>query len=93
MISTYPRPRPVRPYQLRRSPPWPRVWLSFLAACSSAPPEVAPPPPAPPPVAVAPPVSLSPRVVEQASAYRAYVDRAGAISPGFTGGSAIGPER
>ncbi|HEY0438358.1 MAG TPA: hypothetical protein VGC92_17075, partial [Phenylobacterium sp.] len=28
---------------------------------------------------------LSPRVVEQASAYRAYVDRASAISPGFTG--------
>src|SRR4051794_1917184 len=55
-----------------------------LAACSSpAPPAPAPPPP--PPVAVIPQVNLSPRVIEQASAYRAYVDHAGAISPGFTG--------
>ncbi len=55
-----------------------------LAACSSpAPPAPAPPPP--PPVAVIPQVNLSPRVVEQASAYRAYVDHAGSISPGFTG--------
>ena len=58
---------------------------AVLAACSSAPPPAAPPAPPPAPVAVAPPISLSPRVVEQASAYRAYVDRAGAISPGFTG--------
>jgi hypothetical protein len=36
-----------------------------------------------------PGVSLSPRVVEMASAYRAYVDRAGAISPGFTGGGDV----
>jgi hypothetical protein len=40
-------------------------------------------------VAVVPPISLSPRVVEQASAYRAYVDRASAISPGFTGGGDV----
>jgi hypothetical protein len=53
-----------------------------LAACSSpAPPAPAPPPP---PVAVVPQVNLSPRVIEQASAYRAYVDHAVAISPGFT---------
>jgi hypothetical protein len=59
-----------------------------LAACSSpAPPAPAPPPP--PPVAVVPQVNLSPRVIEQASAYRAYVDHAGAISPGFTGGDDV----
>ena len=58
-----------------------------LAACSSpAPP---PPPPPPVPVAVAPPIALSPKVVEQASAYRAYVTRAAAISANFTGGSEV----
>ena len=59
-----------------------------LAACSSAPPP-APPPPAPPPVAVAPSISLSPRVIELASAYRAYVTRAAAISPGFATGADV----
>lgn len=59
-----------------------------LAACSSAPPPA--PPPAPPaPVAAAPQVNLSPRVIEQASAYRAYVTRAAAISPGFSTGSDV----
>ena len=55
-----------------------------LAACSS---------PAPPPVAAAPPpppaVSLSPRVIEQAAAYRAYVDKATAISPAFASGGDV----
>src|SRR5689334_21073598 len=60
-----------------------------LAACSSAPPPAAVAPPPPAPVAVVPNVSLSPRVVEMASAYRAYVDRAGANSPGFTGGGDV----
>ena len=60
-----------------------------LAACSSAPPPAPVAPPPPPPVAVVPSVSLSPRVVEMASAYRAYVDRAGTISPGFTGGGDV----
>ncbi len=58
---------------------------AVLAACSSPAPPPAPPPPAPPPVVI-PQVSLSPRVIEQASAYRAYIDHAAAISPGFTGG-------
>jgi hypothetical protein len=40
-------------------------------------------------VAVAPPISLSPKVVEQASAYRAYVTRASAISPAFADGAAV----
>jgi len=58
---------------------------AVLAACSSPAPPPAPPPPAPVAVII-PPVSLSPKVVEQASAYRAYLARAGAISPAFTGG-------
>jgi hypothetical protein len=45
----------------------------------------------PPPVVAAPPpsVSLSPQVVEYASAYRAYVTKATAISPAFTDGSSV----
>lgn len=66
----------------------PLTLAAMLTACSSAPPPAAPPPP-PAPVAVVPPVSLSPRVVELASAYRAYVERASAISPGFTGGGDV----
>jgi hypothetical protein len=62
---------------------------AVLAACA-APKVEAPPPPPPAPVAVViPPISLSPRVVEQASAYRAYVSHASAISPGFTNGSEV----
>src|SRR5215472_9753639 len=61
---------------------------AVLAACSSsAPPPPAPPPPAP--VAVIPQVSLSPKVVEQASAYRAYIAHATAISANFTGGGDV----
>jgi hypothetical protein len=57
-----------------------------LAGCAAP----APPPP-PPPVAkaVIPNVNLSPRVIEMASAYRAYVTRATAISPSFTNGAAV----
>ncbi len=61
---------------------------TILAGCAAP----APPPPPPPPAPVAivvPPVSLSPRVVEQASAYRAYIAHAGAISPGFTSGADV----
>jgi hypothetical protein len=57
------------------------VLSAVLAGCAAP----APPPPPPPPVAVIPPVSLSPQVVEQAAAYRAYVTRATAISPTFSG--------
>jgi hypothetical protein len=59
---------------------------AILAGCAQS------PPPPPPVVAVAPPppsVSLSPRLVEQAGAYRAYVDRAAQISPAFTDGADI----
>nr|MEA2797114.1 hypothetical protein [Phenylobacterium sp.] len=58
---------------------------AVLAGCAAP----APPPPPPAPVAVIPPVSLSPRVVEQAAAYRAYVTRASTISPNFSGGDDI----
>jgi hypothetical protein len=61
---------------------------AVLAGCAA--PKVEAPPPPPAPVAVViPPIGLSPRVVEQASAYRAYVTRASTISPGFTSGSDV----
>jgi hypothetical protein len=41
------------------------------------------------PVAIAPPVSLSSQLIEQASAYRYYMDQTSAISPAFTDGAAI----
>jgi len=61
---------------------------AVLAGCAAPAPPPAPPPPAPVAVVI-PPVSLSPRVIEQASAYRAYVAHASAISPGFTNGSDV----
>lgn len=54
---------------------------ALLASCAQAPP---PAPPAPPP-----PVSLSSKLIEQASAYRAYVDHGVAISPDFTSGQQV----
>ena len=61
------------------------VLAATLAACSApAPPPVIAPPPPPPAV------SLSPRVIEQASAYRAYIARTtGTISPAFTDGEHV----
>lgn len=56
------------------------VAVTLLAACSSGPPTIAPPPPAPPP---APAVVLGPKLIEQASAYRFYMDHVMAISPAF----------
>lgn len=52
---------------------------AVLASCAEPAPPVITPPPAPPAV------SLSPKVIEQASAYRRYVATAGAISPAFAG--------
>ena len=67
------------------------IWIAvavglMLAGCAKAP----KPPPAPPPPAVQPLVNLSPRVVEMASAYRAYVVRASAIDPAFVDGDGVG---
>lgn len=55
---------------------------AVLASCAEPPPVVTPPP-APPPVA------LSPKLIEQASAYRRYVQTASAISPAFVDGEAV----
>ncbi len=62
------------------------VFTAVLAGCAAPAP---PPPPPPAPVAVIPPVSLSPRVIEQAAAYRAYVTHASTISPNFSGGGDV----
>jgi hypothetical protein len=65
------------------------ISLAAVVSGCAAPKVEAPPPPPAPVAVVVPPIALSPRVVEQASAYRAYVARAGAISPGFTNGSDV----
>ncbi|WP_409612180.1 hypothetical protein [Phenylobacterium sp.] len=57
------------------------VLTALLAGCS----EPKPPPPKP----VAPAVSLSPKLIEQASAYRAYVSRAHTIAPSFANGGDV----
>ena len=69
----------------RTAAPTALVLAMILASCAppAPPPQITPP--APPP----PAISLSPRVIEQASAYRAYVARATAISPGFTDGESV----
>jgi hypothetical protein len=59
--------------------------VTLLAACSSAPPTIAPPPPPPPPPAVV----LGPKLIEQASAYRYYMDHVTAISPAFQDPDAV----
>jgi len=69
---------------------WGAVALTAVLAACGSPKVEAPAPPPPAPVVVAPPpIALSPRVVEQASAYRAYISRAGAISPNFGSGGEV----
>jgi hypothetical protein len=53
----------------------------ILASCAE------PPPPAPPPAP--PPVTLSPKLIEQAAAYRRYVDQATTLAPAFADGAAV----
>ena len=62
----------------------PALVTALAASCAEAPKVIAPPPPP-----QAPPVSLSPKLIELASAYRAYMARASAISPTFLDGAAI----
>jgi hypothetical protein len=82
MTSAFPiRPAPFRPALVLAA----LTLTAVLAGCSSP----APPPPPPPVAVVIPPVSLSPKVVELASAYRGYVDRALTISPGFVDGDSV----
>jgi hypothetical protein len=57
---------------------------ALVAACA----EKAPPPPPPAPPAP-PPVSLSSKLIDQASAYRFYVSHTTAISPAFTSGADV----
>jgi hypothetical protein len=62
-----------------------------LAACTSPPPpappppvvEAPPPPPILPPPPIAPPKALAASVIEDASAFRAYMNSASAITPDF----------
>src|SRR5688500_11525006 len=56
---------------------------AILAGCAEPP---APPPPPPPPP---PAVSLSPKLIEHASASRFYMARASVISPLFIAGGAV----
>jgi hypothetical protein len=62
------------------------VAATLLASCET-------PPPPPPPVVAAPPapppITLSASIVEKASAFRGYMQRAGAISPTFENGDQI----
>jgi len=58
--------------------------LALLSACAEPPKQAAPAAPPPPPA-----ISLSPKLIEQASAYRAYVKRASAISPAFVNGQTV----
>ncbi len=59
----------------------------LVAACKTT----APPPPAytPPPPPAPPPITLAPRLIEEASAWRGYMARVGAITPDFKDGPAI----
>jgi len=61
------------------------VCLVFLAGCDDGKQGPPPAPPAPPP----PAVSLAPKLIEQASAYRYYMNHATAITPDFTDGDSI----
>jgi hypothetical protein len=54
---------------------------TMLASCAQSPPPAPPPPP--------PTVGLSTKLIEEASAYRAYVARAAAISPQFSSGQQV----
>jgi hypothetical protein len=74
---------PTRPF-IRRSVP--ALLLAVLMASCAAPPKAPPPPPPPPQV---PTVSLSPQVVQAASAYRYYMTRSASITPDFADGDGI----
>ena len=75
---------------VRRAAPLAAVFaLALVAGCAEkAPPPVAEAPPPPPPP-VAPAVALSAKLLDQAAAYRAYIDRASAISPAFADGASV----
>lgn len=64
----------------------PVLFLGALLASCAAPPKAVPTPPPPPPI---PMVSLSPQVVQAASAYRHYMIQGSAIAPEFADGDGI----
>eukprot|EP01041_Mallomonas_annulata_P019878 gene19878-39422_t len=64
----------------------PALMLSVLLVACAAPPKAVTPPPPPPPI---PTVTLSPQVVQAASAYRAYMSRGSAITPEFADGDSV----
>jgi len=74
-----------RPQALKARLVLPALLVALAAACAEAPPKVIAPPPPPP----APTVSLSPRLIELASAYRHYVTNTTAIAPAFMDGDAV----
>lgn len=69
--------------QVRRSLTVAAIATAAILVGCAEPPKVASPPPA------APSVSLSPKVIEQAAAYRRYVATATAISPAFADGEQV----
>jgi hypothetical protein len=74
-----------RPEVLKARLVLPALIAAFAVSCAEAPPKVIAPPPPPP----APSVSLSPKLIELASAYRHYVTGATAIAPAFVDGEAV----
>ena len=59
---------------------------AVLAGCGpEAPAPYVPPPPPPPP----PPITLAPSLIQEASAWRGYMARAGSIAPQFADGGQI----
>jgi len=73
-----------RPEVLKARLVLPALIAAFAVSCAEAPKVIAPPPPPP-----APSVSLSPKLIELASAYRHYVTGATAIAPAFVDGEAV----
>lgn len=73
-----------RPQILKARLVLPALIAALAVGCTEAPPQViTPPPPA------APSVSLSPKLVELASAYRHYVNSTASIAPAFVDGEAV----
>ncbi|MDP3175466.1 MAG: hypothetical protein Q8M88_13615 [Phenylobacterium sp.] len=68
---------------------WVRSALSVAAAAAALVITACAGPSAGPPAPPAPAVSLAPKVIEQASAYRAYMARSAAISPAFSDGASV----
>jgi hypothetical protein len=62
---------------------------ALVSSARPKPPVVYAPPPPPPPPAPAGPVGLPDRLLSDAAAYEAYLDRVTATSPGFTSGASV----